>query len=392
MRFLWLALSLLLPAAAPVPVESSGIALSPDTETRWVPFDLTPGNQIRFAMEVEGKPATGILDTGVSFSVASRQFARKAALSYAELPGSASAIGGSVPIRWATIRSLTLGGLVRSGGRLAVVDLAPIATGSAEGVDVLIGSDILSCCALDIDYDARRFRLLPTGRLPFTGASAPLRIGAATKVFISEVTIAGRRVSPMIVDTGDGSAVTLSKAAWARSGATPERMTSAIAFGLGGAIETDVAILPSIGLGRRTEPHVEVRIERRGGFSDQTGTAGRIGSGLLQRFRVLLDPKAGHMVMMPGEHAGTMPVRSTSGLLIGYDRGRLRVLHVMAGGPAAAADWKDGDLICTVDGATVPPDADGAIDTSWSAGTPGRTVVLGMCDGGERLLTLRQFY
>ncbi|GAA0738734.1 aspartyl protease family protein [Sphingomonas japonica] len=392
MRFLWLALSMLLPAAAQAPMDPRGVSLARDAEARWIAFDLTPGNQIRFAMQVDGKPATAILDTGVSFSVASRQFARSAALPHADAPGRAAAIGGAVPIRWATVNSLTLGGLERTGGRLAVVDLAPIATGSAAGVDILVGSDILSCCALDIDYDTRRFRLLPSGRMPFTGTSVPLRIGATTQVYISEVVIAGRRIAPLIVDTGDGSAITLSHAAWQRSGARPSRMTSAIAFGIGGAIETDVTILPRLGLGTRIEPNVELRIEGPGGFSERTRTAGRIGSGLLQRYRVLLDPRAGHMILAAGRQAGAMPVRSTSGLLIGHDRGRLRVLHVMRGGPAALAGWKTGELICTVDGATVPPDAEGAVDTRWSAGSPGRTVALGMCDGGERELTLREFY
>lgn len=393
MRFLWLALSsLLLPAAVQAPVEPRGVSLTADTETRWVAFDLTPGNQIRFAMQVDGKQATAILDTGVSFSVASRTFARAAALPHADAPGRAAAIGGAVPLRWATVDTLALGGLERKGGRLAVVDLAPVSTSSAESVDILLGSDVLSCCALDIDYDARRFRLLPSGRMPFAGESVPLRIGPTTQVFISEISVAGRRITPLIVDTGDGSAVTLSQSAWARSGATPARTTTAIAFGLGGAIETDVAILPQIGFGRRSEANVEVRVEAAGGFSDQTGTAGRIGSGLLQRFRVLLDPRAGHMVVSAGQGAGRMPVRSTSGLLIGHDRGRLRVLHVMRGGPAAAAGWKDGELICTVDGSSVPPDAQGSVDTRWSAGVPGRTVAFGMCDGGRRTLTLRHFY
>lgn len=392
MRFLWLALSMLLPAAAQAPTAPARVSLSPDTDQRWIAFDLTPGNQIRFAMQVDGKPATAILDTGVSFSVASRQFVRSAALPSADAPGRAAAIGGVIPLRWASVDTIALGGLERRGGRLVVVDLAPVANGSAAGVDVLLGSDVLSCCALDIDYDARRFRLLPSGRLPFAGSSVPLRIGPTTQVYIGEITLGGRRIAPLIVDTGDGSAVTLSQSAWARSGVKSARMTSAIAFGLGGAIETDVAILPHVTLGGRSEPNVEVRVEAAGGFSDQTGTAGRIGSGLLQRYRVLLDPRAGHMVIAPGRLAGQMPIRSTSGLLIGHDRGRLRVLHVMRGGPAAAAGWKDGELICTVDGNAVPPDAKGSIDTRWSAGEPGRTVALGMCDGGERRLTLRSFY
>ncbi|WP_197054301.1 aspartyl protease family protein [Sphingomonas sp. 37zxx] len=372
----------------------AGVSLTADSEARWVDFTLTPGNQLRFTIQVNGQSATAILDTGVSFSVASQRFASAARLESARAPAAqAEAIGGTVPVNWVATRTLGFGGLQRTGGRFAVVDLKAIATGSAQPVEVLVGSDILSCCALDIDFDASRFRLLPSGRMPFKGASVPLSIGPRSKVFISEVTIGNRRLRPLIVDTGDGSALTLSRAAWALSGARPAALTSAVAFGLGGQIETDLAILPTARLGSQPLTNVEVRIEGKGGFSDLTGTSGRIGSALLQRYRVLLDPRAGHMVMLPGKNADRVPVRSTSGLLVGYDHGRLRVLHVMRRSPAAATGWRTGDLICTVDGTAIPAvAAGGSVDTGWSAGKAGRTVKLGLCNGTERRLTLKQFY
>ncbi|UUL83876.1 aspartyl protease family protein [Sphingomonas qomolangmaensis] len=381
-----------LPAMLPTPV--AGVSLTADSEARWVDFTLTPGNQLRFTMLVNGSPAAAILDTGVSFSVASQRFVSAARLEVARAPAvRAEAIGGAVPISWVATRTLGFGGLQRSGGRFAVVDLKAVATGSAEPVEILVGSDILSCCALDIDFDASRFRLLPSGRLPFQGATAPLSVGPRSKVFISEVTIGDKTLRPLIVDTGDGSSLTLSRAAWALSGANPQAVTTAVAFGLGGQIETELAILPSARLGTQPLSNVEVRIEGKGGFSDLTRTSGRIGSGLLQRYRVLLDPRAGRMVTAPGKAVDQQPVRSTSGLLIGYDNGRLRVLHVMRGGPAAATGWRAGDQICTVDGAPIPPiNAGGSVDTGWSAGTPGRTVELGLCNGTQRRLTLRQFY
>ena len=137
---------------------------------------------------------------------------------------------------------------------------------------------------------------------------------------------------------------------------------------------------------------IEVRVEPPRGFSDAVGAQGRIGTGLLQRYRVLLDPRAGRMVFTPGPDADQPPVRSTSGLLLGLDKDRLRVVHVMRGSPAAAAGWRSGDLICRIDGKPIPADyADSAL-SSWSTGTPGRTVTLGLCDGATRSLTLRQFY
>ncbi|SOB78764.1 Aspartyl protease [Sphingomonas guangdongensis] len=389
MRLLRLAALLLpLPAAAAPPQA----VLAIDSATRWVPFDLTPGNQLRFRMTVNGRPATAILDTGVSYTVTSRAFAATIGLRPA-VSGRAMAIGGAVPLGWAAVEEVAFGGLARAGGRVAVADLSGIATGTADPVEVLVGADLLGAQALDIDYDTRRFRLLPSGRLPFRGTSVPLGLARDSGVFVSEVSVGGRRLRPVIVDTGDGSAVTIASEAWATVRPPAVRETTAYAVGLGGAIETDLTVLPAVRLGSLTARNVEVRVERGGGFSHRTGTVGRIGSALLQRYRVLLDPLARRMVLSPGRTADREPLRSTSGLLVAYEKSSLRVLHVMRHSPAATGGWRAGERICRIDGAPLPGDYLSSPLAAWPADTPGRVVRLALCDGGgERTLTLARFY
>jgi predicted aspartyl protease len=371
--------------AAPVSI------LAADSESRWVPFDLTQGNQIRFTMTVDGHPATAILDTGVSYSVLSRRYAAAAGERIVER-GAADAIGGSVAVAWAATRKLVLGGVTRTGGRIAVADVPALATGESAPVDVLVGRDLIGRYALDIDYDAHRFRLLPSGRLPFRGLTAPLTVSRSRQVYESDVTIDGHRVGPMIVDTGDGSSITFSADAWEGAGVSPPALTSAVSFGLGGPVITGLAVLPELRVGGVTASNVEVRIEPRGGFSQEVGAAGRIGTGFLQRYRVLLDPRAGRMVLAPGATADAPPLKSTSGLLVRPDGRRLEVVHVMRNSPAQAAGWRGDEAICTVDGDPIPPDYRHSAMASWSVGNPGRTVALGLCGGGTRRLTLADFY
>lgn len=378
---------LALPAAQPV----GSATLARDAETRWVPFELTPGNQLRFTMTVDGRPATAILDTGVSYSVLSRRFAERAALKVRP-GGNATAIGGVVDIGWTPTATIAMGGLTRRGGGLTVATLPAIATGSADAVDLLVGRDLTGGFALDIDYAGRRFRLLPSGRLPFRGFTAPLSISRDRLVYVSEITLGAARLRPMVVDTGDGSSVTVTAGGWANASLPGIRTTTAISFGLAGAVTSTIGIVPTLRLGELTARNVEIRVEPAGGFSDSIEAAGRIGSGFLQNYRVLLDPTAGRMILSPVPHADQPPVRSTSGLLVGVARDRLKVLHVMQGGPAQAAGWKEGDMICAIDGQTIPADYPTSPLASWSAGTPGRTVTLRMCDGTERKLTLRDFY
>ncbi|WP_343527365.1 aspartyl protease family protein [Sphingomonas sp.] len=369
-----------------------GVAsLAPDAEDRWIPFHLTPGNQIRFTMTIDGQSVSAILDTGVSFTLLS-QTSPIAAKAKVRPGGQASAIGGAVAIGWMPTRTLSLGGLTRRGGGVAVAPLPALATGDSKAVDLLVGRDLLAAHAIDIDYATKRFRLIASGRMPFTGATAPLTISSERRVYESAIQMGAARLSPIIVDTGDGSSLTVSRASWRAAKLTDLPTTSAIGFGLAGPSINDLAIVPEVRLGTLTAREVEVRIEPPQGFSDSVGVAGRLGSGLLQRYRVLLDPGAGRMVLAPGPHADAPAPRSTTGLLMGVAGDRLRVLHVMRGGPAEKSGWREGDTICAIDGQPIPADYVDSPLARWTVGKPGTTVALRTCDGQERRLTLARFY
>nr|WP_243853070.1 aspartyl protease family protein [Sphingomonas naasensis] len=348
---------------------------------------MTPYNQIRFPIELDGHTAWAILDTGLSDSIVTSAFARTAGLAPTRRQR-AMAIGGGVEVAWAGTRSVRFGGLIRSGGRIGISDPAG---GIRFGADVLVGADILSCCALDIDYDSRRFRILSSGRMPFTGSTAPLRRRSPNGVYQSEVTLRDTVLRPIIVDTGDGGALTLSRAAWASTGYRDARITTTLGWGMGGAVVTDTLVTPAFALAGLAPHEAEIRIEGDGGFSAMVGAAGRLGTGMLQRYRVLLDPRAGRMILQPGKAIAAPVLRSTSGLLVEFTGKALRVVHVMRGSPAAAGAWQAGDEICAADGIPVTEDVrDGAIE--WTIGAPGRTVRIELCDGSARSLTLAGFY
>jgi len=379
---------LLLCAFASASAHADG--LTADTEARWVPFDLGAGNQIHFTLTLDGAPVSAILDTGVSTSILSRAYVVRHKLKV-QPAGAADAIGGRIATDVVQARALAMGGLQRSGVALSVATLPATATGNTP-IDMLVGRDLTAAYALDIDFDAHRFRLLPSGRMPFTGASAPLAISPDRMVYVSEMIMGGARVKPLQVDTGDGASVTLSQRAWQFVKPAAPLETTALAYGLGGPIVMGRAIVPRVVSGTEIATDVEITIEPQGGFSDSIGMAGRIGLAFLQRYRVLLDPGAGHMILKPGALAETPTLRSTSGLLLGTEPGRLRVLHVMRGGPGEAGGWKTGDTICSVDGVGVDAGYGGSAAAGWTVGAPGRTVTLGLCDGSVRRLTLQQFY
>jgi len=361
-----------------------------DVEEQWVPFTLTPANQIRFAIRIDGRAATAILDTGVTTSTIARRFATAAGIASRSGAG-ALTVSGRVASGWTAPHMLTIGASARRVAHLAVADLPATATGG-DTIDLLIGTDVTAAYALDIDYEAGRFRLLPSGRLPFRGSTAPLRVGADWAFYRTELTIAGMHIDRIVVDTGDGTALSLARPTATSLSDLQPAMTTTLDFAIGGTRVVDLAILPEVRSGTLTLRNIETRIEPARGFAEATGMAGRIGSGLLRHYRVLLDPGAGRMVLAPGRHADRPPLRSTSGFLLAVRPDRLAVLHVMRGSPAEQAGWKAGDAICAVDDAPVAPGYPSSGRAGWPVAAAGRTVMLTDCTGVNRPVTLRHFY
>lgn len=383
--FLLLLMVAIIPARAAPPVD----VLATDSEARWVPFVLTASNQIRFRAILNGQAVDAMLDTGATDSAVSARFASASRMKPL-VRGRADAIGGGIALSWTALDRIEIGGLVRTGGRIAIIDADPRATGPAP-VDLFVGADLLSAYALDIDYAARRFRLLPSGRMPFRGVVAPLRQAGGSGLFLTELTIGTQRQRPVIVDTGDGGMATLTRAAWLASGPAAGPTTTGIAYGVGGRVETELAILPELRIATLAARDVELRVEADDGFSARKGAAGRIGGGLLRRHRVLLDPRAGRMVLAAVDGDWAIG-RSTSGLMVAQTGPRLQVLHVMRGSPAAASGWSAGTEICGIDGMAIPAAYAASAVASWSVGAPGRVVRLKLCHGGERSLRLARFY
>jgi hypothetical protein len=384
-------LLLLLLAIASIPVQAGAPAdfLAPDSEARWVPFELTSGNQIRFRSMLNGRSVDAMLDTGATDTAVSARFATAAGMKPL-VRAQADAIGGGIPLAWTALDRVEVGGLTRAGGRIAIIDPDPRATGAAA-VDLFVGADLLSGHALDIDYAARRFRLLPSGRMPFRGVTLPLRLAGASNLYLTELAVGPRIQRRLIVDTGDGAMLTLTRTAWRGSEGAAGPATTALAYGAGGPVETELAMLPDLRIGALPAQEVELRIEADSGFTARKGAAGRIGGGLLRRHRVLLDPGAGRMIVAAAE-ADWRPSRSTSGLMVAQDGQRLKVLHVMRGSPAAVSGWTPGAEICGVDGSPIPASYAASPIAGWSTGAPGRVVQLDLCDGKRRTLTLARFY
>lgn len=209
---------------------------------------------------------------------------------------------------------------------------------------------------------------------------------------MTELTVSGLKVAPVMVDLGLGSDLVLTAKAWDAMPSKPTRITSIVVIGLGGTTVQRYATIPQVYAGRTAVTDVGTGMEAAGGFFASQGAAAAIGTGFLKRFNLVLDVKAGKMILTPGTQFAARQPKSTSGLLVAPGNGRLTVAHVMANGPAAQSGWKAGDAICAIDGSPIPPNYRGSPISSWSTGKPGQKVGFLMCDQSRRSLTLDSFY
>ena len=139
---------------------------------------------------VDGQPVSAILDTGDSTSAAVARLRRPNQATHPPRPRRHRDRRDGRKRLGRCSREIAIGALTRHNSR-AIRHRPPAQCGNGRSVpvDLLVGRDVTQGYALDIDYDARRFRLLPSGRLPFRGSSAPLRITGTWPGYVTEISV-----------------------------------------------------------------------------------------------------------------------------------------------------------------------------------------------------------
>src|SRR5690606_1884542 len=129
------------------------------TDSGWLDFELFSQRRLFIPVTIKGQTVEAMLDSGAEVTVVDRAFAEKIGLVG---QGGVTAIGtgGSETVSIAPGFDVRLGGAELKGVTVAVMDLSPITQALGRPVPVLLGKEMMNQAITDIDFAARRIRLV----------------------------------------------------------------------------------------------------------------------------------------------------------------------------------------------------------------------------------------
>jgi len=225
------------------------------------------------------EPLWFLLDSGAEVSVLNLATARRLGLALGERV-KVSSVQTTMTGYWPQKLSATASG-VRLPSDFLALDLSKLSAACTQSVDGLIGADFFKARIVQIDFGARKIRLLNADSVPAKSESSPLEIRRCGLCVMASVD--GSKPQRLRVDTGCATALQ-----WVTTRVQPERCPSKVAIGL--AELTIPQTQTTVVLAGHTFRDVPTGLHREAIFA---GEKGLLGNGILSRFdTVTIDSRA----------------------------------------------------------------------------------------------------
>ena len=355
-----------------------------------IPFQLY-GNHIYVRGRMGDSDSLWIvLDTGASGASISESKARALGLQIA--PGGTSRGAGGIVESGIVSGAIRLPGLELVDERLTTLPIDAIEVQTGRPMDVIVGHDLLSRAVVEIDYAARRLRILDPVKFksPDGVASLPLTFKQNLPYVKASFTLPGRKPveGTFVLDVGAGTALTLAPDVVEREkalDAVPRTLRSR-GGGVGGVVENRIGRIDRLRLGSYSieTPIAVFRLPGPGAIS-AAGTAGNIGGEVLRRFTLTFDYRHARMWLAPNAALSEPFEADMTGLVTSAlpDSTRaLRILWLQDDSPATAAGIEPDDVIEAVGGKSTAELTPTVIREMFKK--PGVTYVLTVRRGSER--------
>jgi hypothetical protein len=295
------------------------------------------------------------------------------------------------------MQTLAVGEVTLSDQVFLVISLETLAGVGGAPLDGAIGYEVFKRFVVKIDYEHSELTLTVPAAFSYrgTGTVVPFTFNDSTPEVTGDI---DGTPGTFAIDTGSRSSVTI-LAPFAkehdlasRYGATTEMVTG---WGVGGASRGLLTRAKVLRLGEVSiaEPLMVISTARQGVFADPHG-AGNVGGGVLKRFNITFDYANKVLIFERNANDARPDDYDRSGMWLLLAGNTFQVVDVTAGGPAAQAGVREGDVILTIDGRTPAEMPLPAVRTKFRTdpvGTAYRLQVESRAARRELILTLRDF-
>jgi hypothetical protein len=294
------------------------------------------------------------------------------------------------------VNTTSINGVDLTGQRYTVADIEGFLR-RVEGLDDVagvLGLEWFVRMPVKIDYARSRLTFYDPASFKYAGTGTRVPIATRGRLPLVSGSIDG--IAGMFeIDTGSRGSVTLMPAFAAKNdiekklGAKNEAITGA---GVAGPVRAALARGKSLKLGTVEVPNPVVAIPRMSGDAAAAGArtdlAGNVGFGVMRQFAVTYDLPNDSLYLERYLNFGTPDIADRSGMWLERVSEGYTVVDVVAGGPAAQAGIKPGDVIVEFNGfPAVQTPLPAARDALRSP--PGSRVKVKTAAGSEVVVVLR---
>jgi hypothetical protein len=293
-----------------------------------------------------------ILDTGSSGISLDSATVEKYKITSVESNKTVRGIAGIKPVRFANNHTLKLPGLAIDSLNFHINDYDILTSVYGETIDGIIGFSFFNRYIVKIDYDSLIMHVYSKGFLKYPRGGHLLKPGILN-IPIQEGSVEEQRNlnARFYFDSGAGLCLLFSEdfADDSLKFAPKKKIVETEAEGLGGKTRMRLTTLKSFKLGPYKFRKVPAYIfEDEYNVTSYPYLGGLIGNDLLRRFNVILNYEKREIYLIPNMHFREPFDYAYSGLSLYYIEGQVVITDIMKGSPAAAAGFREGDVIVAV--------------------------------------------
>jgi hypothetical protein len=338
-------------AAFPLPTAREDVHLPAGVDRIELPLSLIHDRWLLASVDIGGRSALFLVDTGASSTVIDDTFATELGLAFS---GKLTQKAGLFPVfRFVRTKEARVGGARVDPQTIVAVDMAHSPLGTFfPGVLGILGFDFLSRFVFVVDYPASRLSFVRRSafRPQPDDAPIPCTLDGTDAVVDAKV---GGESARFLVDTGSGGGILVMHVAGQKALVSADASRfydpEGTHFGSGAPAGTwparaDFTLGPFVW---HRAPMAVLDEGTAKGSSFEQG--GNIGAGYLRHFRMSVDLAGGRLWLAQGIPFRDRPL-ATYGLQLDRRQGRIVVRSVAVDGPATRSGLKKGDEVISVNG------------------------------------------